>query len=256
MKRLLLLAIISMLVVNMYSQNESDNATTFEYPFNREDPEWKAFKTSRERIAALQIPAEKLVTIGTDDLLDVCLKFPYLPDIFAFDHIKQGIENLKSKFNGFDELLRRQDLAEVLVGKYDTISVPLHESSVTSGMDCLFNNAKLAILRYLTDFFALSPFDESQLGSRQMTSVGDTLFGYRMKYVYTPLLSPVLAGEWLYSDYSQTEKDNIRDYVESNYDVTVVSDATNKYNCHGYAWHMSDGHANDSVLIGVDNEYD
>ena len=256
MKRLLFQTVMSILVMNVFGQNESGNTITFEYPFNRQDTEWKTFTTSRERIAALQMPAEKLKRIGTTELLDVCLNFPYLPDIFAFDHIEKGIDNLKSRFNGFDELLRRQDLTRVLVEKFEVMSASHYEPSVASGVDCLFNNAKLAILRCLVTGNTLSQFCESQLDSRRVTTDGDTIYGYRMKYVYTPLLTPVLAGSWIYSDYPLSDKNSIAQYVESSYDVTVVSEATRKYNCHGYAWHMSDGYASDSVWIGVDNEFD
>ena len=272
--------------MNMYCQDNGNNSKSFVFPFTRQDATWKTFNSSRERIAALQIPSNQLESIGTKELIDICLNFPYIPDILAFDRIKQGFDNLKSKFNGFEELLKRQDLAEKLAEKFENSLTIFQDYDENPGMDCLFTTARYVVLKYITTldsvqnrlneqqrdnilsnaercFLAtkhsttpefLSPLHCTQ--SRQMVNVGDTLFGYRMKYVYTPFLTPVFAGVRVFPDYTQNEKDNIRQYVENSYNATVVSDATRKYNCHGYAWHMSDNHANDSVWIGVDSEFD
>ena len=83
-------------------------------------------------------------------------------------------------------------------------------------------------------------------------------------YIYTPNLSQLLVKQLntsMESDFRPDEKDSINSYFANmmNYlslygTISYQSDATKKYNCHGYAFHMQDGHANDSVVIDNSSE--
>ena len=47
----------------------SQRATTgWDYPFHPGDEQWKSYTSPQERIAALQIPEDKLKSISTSDL--------------------------------------------------------------------------------------------------------------------------------------------------------------------------------------------
>jgi hypothetical protein len=93
----------------------------YEFPIKQGTKNWEQFESVAQRIAALQVPNTVLETISTEGLLETCLQFPYLTDfLFCNDHQK-GFEALVSEFNGFKELLKRQDLTNVLFKKYNSV---------------------------------------------------------------------------------------------------------------------------------------
>jgi hypothetical protein len=94
----------------------------YDFPFKPGCKEWEQFESIEKRIAALQIPDAILYRIPTENLLDVCLDFPYLTDIFFYDDCQKGFEALTAEFNGFKEILKRADLTDVLLHKYETLS--------------------------------------------------------------------------------------------------------------------------------------
>lgn len=56
------------------------------------------------------------------------------------------------------------------------------------------------------------------------------------------------SGEWTTSQKSSIKSQTLNDYPT----VTFLDDATRTYNCHAYAWHLTEGNSN-AVWI---NEYD
>ena len=69
---------------------KSVSKNVFTYPFKQDDAKWKSYKSARDRIEALQIPSVIVDSIETSKLLDICLEYPYLTDIFAYDDIIIG----------------------------------------------------------------------------------------------------------------------------------------------------------------------
>ena len=89
----------------------------YEFPIKQGTKEWEQFEKIEDRIAALQIPDVVLKKLSTESLLETCLKFPYLTDIFFYDNYQLGFEALMNEFNGFQELIKRSDLINVLIKK-------------------------------------------------------------------------------------------------------------------------------------------
>ena len=123
MRKLLLLTVtVFMCFTTALCQTQKEPEVTFEYPFKQSSPEWRNFKNSTERIAALQIPQDVVSRIPTDDLLRICLDFPYLSDMLAYNNLDMGFKAMSSKFNGFEELFNRINLIDALLKKYEKIS--------------------------------------------------------------------------------------------------------------------------------------
>lgn len=56
--------------------------------------------------------------------------------------------------------------------------------------------------------------------------------------VKTPAGSSVTAYKWVSGEYSTDNKNEIRDAILEEYpNVTIISPASTKYNCHSYAWY-------------------
>jgi hypothetical protein len=139
----------------------------YEFPIKPESKEWIQFESIEGRIAALQIPDAVLIKMSTEGLLETCLKFPYLIDIFFFNSYQQGFEALTDEFNGFRELLKRRDLTNALLKKYrslsaDAASLRLRES-VEQGMFTFRHFVLEYMLTQDVVFKTLSPEQEKQL---------------------------------------------------------------------------------------------
>jgi len=100
----------------------SQTSDAYEFPIKRGTEEWRQLETNGKRIAALQIPEDSLAKISTEGLLETCLEFPYLYEIFFGNHAQHGFEVIKGKFNGLRELLQRPDLTNVLLKKYRNLT--------------------------------------------------------------------------------------------------------------------------------------
>ncbi len=72
---------------------------------------------------------------------------------------------------------------------------------------------------------------------------------------YTPKGEPFSAGK-LKSNYelTQPEKDSAAAYILQYYNnrITILSEATRSYNCHGYVWYVMEG--GDNVWIDTPND--
>ena len=95
---------------NKYSMDEkvesrSIKATVFEFP----EIQWEAFETHGQKLAACEIPDSILPMIPTEELVEICMKYPMLLDAYAFNTPLQGIKIVASRFNGFKELMKRED---------------------------------------------------------------------------------------------------------------------------------------------------
>ena len=298
MKKLLLVFLLIQICFPSFCQSNKEQKLSFEYPFKQGSAKWKAYKTASDRIAALQIPKEILGKLTTDELIDICLDYPYLSDMFAYSNFDMGFKQMCAKFNGFGELLGREDIAEVLLTRYEKIpqvgvlwtkrgneekgffSLRIFIITYLLGSENVYkcmNNNQLQRLTSSTDnnlkkmgndtelygtmgLGAIKRMHESirQLNRQLDYSEGDIFYGgngnYRVRIKQTPNASSVISGQLLTPDLSTAEKEYYRFLAENNYGAVFVSEATLQYNCHAYAWHISQGHPEDLVWIGFAND--
>jgi hypothetical protein len=115
------IAITSILYVS-YGVKAQDSVIPWSFKVKPGMAEWKNYKTNSERIAACQIPDNILVSLSTEDLLELCLQYPLRIDILAYDNILEGLDRYSRTFNGFQEFINRDDAADVLLKKYKKIN--------------------------------------------------------------------------------------------------------------------------------------
>lgn len=68
-----------------------------------------------------QIPDDVLKRLTTDALLQSCLKFPFLLEIYASSSPQKGFSFMLGNFNGLQELFKRPDAAPVMLKLYQTM---------------------------------------------------------------------------------------------------------------------------------------
>ncbi len=260
----------------------------YKYPFGPDDKEWYSFSDVNERKAALAIPNDCLNGIRTSELLELCLDYPYLMDFFAYNSSEKGLNALMSDFNGFKELLNREDLMPCLIESIKGVNKTLTDSrndiedigsytlrccvlfilmDRTLSVDNLTEEQALQLTETINALSTIEVMQESvalnvlQHVSQRLTSSTyyDNLYFdwidacFSLVERNTPNQCPVYAYKLISSDYSSGEKSSYRSYTISHYPgVSIVDEATRKYNCHAYAWHITQGNNDDKLWIGHD----
>ena len=90
----------------------------WDYPVKPGTEKWGLFQSHDEMVEVCQVPEDILSSISTEDLADLCLRYPMLTDFFAFQNTNEGLDKLFSNFNGIRELYNRQDVSSILTKKY------------------------------------------------------------------------------------------------------------------------------------------
>jgi len=125
----LLLSFILLIPLMSFSQI---GKTKWDYPVKPGSPEWRNLKNNVEKVHSCQLPDDLLTQLKTSDLLDICLDYPLLPDIFAFNNINDGFEKFESDFNGFRELIKRPDCAKEMILMYKSMHPENIKSKITN----------------------------------------------------------------------------------------------------------------------------
>ena len=234
-----------------------------------EKKEWKNLDTPQKRKKALQIPANVLSQISTEELLDVCFDYPYLLDFLFYDSYQQGLEALARQFNGFKELLGRKDIAAPLTKKCKTLANSIQatekgtkESGMLSYKWKVFH--LLAAQKDVKKQFNASQWQEiDSVRERLSTRDGEgpwinfdlTYAEYSVFNVYTPKnhIVTCVKRSGCDSQLPSTEQTAVlSDFIYEYYNCAeLLSGSDYRYNCHAYAWHMTDGHMNDLIYMGV-----
>lgn len=97
--------------------------TPYVFPITPADPEWRDFNAKREMDNACQIPEQILTKLTTRALLETVLSQPFVSDYVCFNTYEDAAKNFYNTFNGFRELLSREDLTPALLAAYNGSAV-------------------------------------------------------------------------------------------------------------------------------------
>lgn len=82
---------------------------------------WTSETSYEEKLKNCQIPEKILKEMTTKGLVETCLNFPFLLDVYVFDNFQEGFDRITSHFNGVTELYKREDAATILLEYYSKI---------------------------------------------------------------------------------------------------------------------------------------
>ena len=249
---------------------------------------WQYLESNDERWEALQIPENFLSTMSTEELVEACMSYPLATDCFFYNNVEQGLLNVISRFNGFAELKQREDAIDKVLDFYDfkldeietlggsigytinPLRLSFYERFIISGYLCpkdtLKNSEKFNKIFNKTELIHNS-FEELQgdIASESLKIMKDLLglsklsryyYGRTQKTITTKGGRSVIA--WIpYCVDAKYDADKAKEEIQNNYpDAIIIGDGTCTYNCHAYAWWVSEG--GDKCWInktesGVDN---
>ena len=91
----------------------------WDYPIKPDMEEWKQFQSREEKVSGCQIPEELLSSLSTEDLTNICLRYPLLSDVFVFNDLNYPANRLYNESNGIRELFKRKDASIELLKYYN-----------------------------------------------------------------------------------------------------------------------------------------
>lgn len=93
---------------------------TYDFPIKPGTDKWRLLTTSKQMDSVLMIPDSILQNISTEGLIQTCMNYPRLWDLFAsYDlNFQRSIEILSSNFNGLQELFNRSNVGFLLYDFY------------------------------------------------------------------------------------------------------------------------------------------
>lgn len=243
-----------------------ENPITDEYKYSiyPGDDEWNKYNAN-EKTQMLQIPEKTLQNLTTEALVKVVAAYPYLSDMFYYDTYEAGFEAVRNSFNGLDELMKREDAAECLIEYYEKIDfreyVNLKEP--VSVVKASNNNALEVILAQLQMVNTVSSTKSNEIETSIKKNMQDRIdnkstFYIRANCYYEALYESLQQNQLMINDtfssvttpkgtvigvyiindeWTIIEKISMRANILTSYpNVTILNDATKKYNCHAYAW--------------------
>lgn len=125
-------------------QFPDENALSWDFPVKPGSDKWKTFQTGMEMVEACQIPKNIISSLPTEELLLICLKFPLLFDIGAFNFFSDGYASYEKNFNGITEFYRRSDAAAVIYSYYNQLN--LDDAKVYSSIFFIF---RISVVEYI-----------------------------------------------------------------------------------------------------------
>lgn len=183
----------------------------YEYPVTPVDKEWGEFSSHQEMLDHCQLPEECVKEMTTEQLFNTVLKYPLLIDILFYDDVMAGISEVAKQFNGLDELLKREDIQEVLKDKYMAVVIPVAEHQ---------------------DYSKLSVDDDVRLMSRQTKENIYLDLQERLEIYFEEAL---FFMDGISSGYSDSEKKAITEEAVSKMEMKAVSPVFNYQKTKGFA---------------------
>jgi hypothetical protein len=106
---------------NLNTGSGNEISCEWDYPVKPGTPEWAEFHSHDEMLTACQIPDDILNSLSTECLTKICLQYPLIIDMFAFNYMKDGFNKFYNNFNGIRELYNREEVLDELLKHYHNL---------------------------------------------------------------------------------------------------------------------------------------
>lgn len=111
MKKIVIILSTVIFTINAFCQVNN----TFSYDEIMKSEEWKSCLNTLERMEMLQIPSDFANSISTEQIVDLCLEYPYILETWFSKDYQEAFNKLVSSNNAFQELFNRDDAIEKLL---------------------------------------------------------------------------------------------------------------------------------------------
>ena len=114
----LIVIVLGFVCLRLHAQ---ESIISWDYPIKPGSKEWNEREDRQNFMAGLRImniPPDTLELINTEDLVRVCLNYPFWPQVFSRNSLQEGYDFLRNNFNGFRELENRSNAAQYILQEY------------------------------------------------------------------------------------------------------------------------------------------
>lgn len=215
----------------------------YEYAITPDDSEWSELGSVEAKIEACRIPEEILKSMTAEQLLQAVLDFPFIYDIFAYDSLADGVEQLAEISDAYAELLSR-DNAKTVSMNMVTQKNALRTFNISAEEE-INNDILAAVTLFQSDYqtdFSLSDIEAlDELLTLVNLEIVDDVLEIRASSTTTKIYTPngtvisYLTYECKHS--SSTYHSALDSQAASTYGVTILRTGSCQYNCHSYAWY-------------------
>jgi hypothetical protein len=214
----------------------------YNFPVKPGTPEWGKLNSYQEMIEVCRVPEKLLSTMNTGDLLETCLNHPFKGNIYLYSSIGEGFQAMVNTFNVFEEIVKRDDIGSYLLAAAKSVSATNSKTLTAS------NEYKINLNKRLLKLLLTYPTIRTKL-TEDVKSTISTILGNDNFYtstspaaIYTPQGCLVSDTEYYPEELSDAEKAIIDQNAQAQFpQATLLSSSTTTYNCHGYAWNVSEG---------------
>jgi nucleoside diphosphate kinase len=122
----------------------NENELSWDYPTKPGSDAWSTFRSHDEMLEASLIPSTILSKLSTEELFLICLKYPLLMDIGAFNLFTDGYASYETNFNGIWELYQRSNAPSVIYRYYQQLK--LQNAVMYSSISFIF---RVSVIEYM-----------------------------------------------------------------------------------------------------------
>lgn len=152
------------------------------FPITPKLEKWKTYESHQEMVNACTVPQKVLEKLSTQKLISLVLDYPLLSDFYCYNSYEEGLYYLVSNFNGLRDLLKREDMVDELIEKYQTLKIPQNNyknNNCITGqqssniLDLSFkiaSNIELIETIFVNDYFV------EQCSNKQINKIADIVF--------------------------------------------------------------------------------
>lgn len=244
MKTIKLITLLFLLVsLNVQGQ-------VYNFPIKPGTPEWEKLDTFEEMIEVCKIPDSILQSMTTGDLLETCLNHPFKGNIYLYSTLDKGFQVMANTFEVYKEILKRNDIEDHLLKS--AIKIQSRKADIGTGMDSFEPIIDDAIIRFLFKESAIKGKISGDIKDEISAVLEDNSLSKSMlssAIVYTPKGSIVSDTGPNVEEYNSSLKKSTDNYWKERFpQAYLVNSSTTTYNCHAYAWHITEGGS--SVWMG------
>ncbi len=224
----------------------------------------KTIEGGDNKMNKCQIPEKILKTIPSMELALICLTHPLNLDFLLSNDEDYAIDFMITNFNVLSELLNREDGPLCLIKSYASINKEnVYYQLIEAFAENLLKNDKFYEKMDMESIDLLRSVIVNKINNRKLKKNGlipqhrinnlhSKLFGYDLiskasnttndndevlNSVITPFGKTVPFT--IFPEMEQDSIDYITNWYVSRYNVEILEPATQKYNCHAYAWASS-----------------
>ena len=236
MKKLITITLAILLTISVCqcTDAKTENGAIWSYPMTNDSIEWEKLESYAERAEINQIPDSIISSVSTGELLRLVEDYPLLYTVHLYDNPRDAYNVLYDTFNGFRELMSREDCLDEIIKEYNQIEIPIQ-----ARVNC---NNLVSITNYEQDYNAI--LNNDKLMSEIMK---DAKIVFRVS-----LLEIMMASKYVDSDnniYSRsTFKSNLRDIVNQKSEEKQVSDLYNGIENNDFYNYINDGLDGDTMI--------